>query len=539
MNFGRSLKSDSLEPLFTGLDKKIHSVFQLPPNALCSSHIREIPIGSRVLRRQFLGGVGSALPSQLPSHKPENNTSFGHAEFPEIEKTPGSRFFADDTKVPDVGAQSNKEGGSSPAGPEVPRHRVVVGIPWSPEEFIQKALEVKNPKDMLRGIPEELQCTIDHLCNMHPAEVARHRLENLKRWMSRAKELEPVEARLKELMPRHCREILSNKRLQLFKEMLEASEHEDLSLVSDMSEGFKLSGPIPKCDAFRAKRTSATLTTAALRKLAMTARKGIIHSNKGSGDLELDKATFEATQAELEKGWLYGPLRESDLPDEAVVTRRFGIKQGQKTRPIDNYLESMVNATASAVDTVSLHSAEVIAASIARRMKLLRSSKKSSSLLMKSWDLSKAYKHLPLHETSLSDAFLCVWNPDSKQTLLYGQRVLPFGARSSVHGFCRTSLGIWVIGVSLFLLQWTVFFDDFVGCESPALARTFDLCADGLFSLLGWDIARDKVSNFDTVAKILGLSVDLSDTSLGVVKLSNTENRKLATPLRFSYKPGA
>ena len=89
---------------------------------------------------------------------------------------------------------------------------------------------------MLRGIPEELQCTIDHLCNMHPAEVARHRLENLKKWMSRAKELEPVDARLKELMPRHCREILSNKRLQLFKEMLEASGHKDLSLVSDMSK---------------------------------------------------------------------------------------------------------------------------------------------------------------------------------------------------------------------------------------------------------------------------------------------------------------
>ena len=87
-------------------------------------------------------------------------------------------------------------------------------------------------------------------------------------------------------------------------------------------------------------------------------------------------------------------------------------------------------------------------------------------------------------------------------------------------------LGIWVVGVSLFLLQWTVFFDDFVGSESPALARTFDLCADGLFSLLGWDIAQDKSSKFDTIAKILGLSVDLSDTSLEIVKLSNTQSRK-------------
>ena len=211
--FWEIIKIDSLEPLLTGIDKKVDSLFQLPSTALCSSHIQEIPIGARVLRRQFLRGVGSALPSQ----KPRNDTSFDHAEFPEFEKTPGSQYLADDTKVAEVGAQSNKEGGSSPARPEIPRHRVVVGIPWSLEEFIQNALEVKNPMNMLRGIPEELQCTIDHLCNMHPAEVARHRLENLKKWMSRAKELEPVEARLKELMPRHCREILSNKSSNFWK----------------------------------------------------------------------------------------------------------------------------------------------------------------------------------------------------------------------------------------------------------------------------------------------------------------------------------
>ena len=244
-----------------------------------------------------------------------------------------------------------------------------------------------------------------------------------------------------------------------------------------MSEDFKLSGPIPKCDAFRAERTSAKQPSKLLkpswREGGRTALSARAICGRGGG------------------------------------TRRFGIKQGQKTRPIDNYLESMANATASAVDTASLHSAEVIAAAIARRMKLLRSSKKSSSLLMRSWDLSKAYKHLPLHETYLSDAFLCVWNPNPKQAVLYGQRVLPFGARSSIH----------------VLLQWTVFFDGFVVCESPSLASTFDLCADGLFSLLGWDIAQDQASNFDMIEN-LGLSVDMSDTSLGVVKLSNTENRK-------------
>ena len=87
------------------------------------------------------------------------------------------------------------------------------------------------------------------------------------------------------------------------------------------------------------------------------------------------------------------------------------------------------------------------------------------------------------------------------------------------------------VGVSRFLLQWTVFFNDFVSSESPALARTFDLCAGGLFSLLGWDI----------VAKILSLSVDLSDTSLGIVKLSNTESRKqeISEALNFFLQAGS
>jgi hypothetical protein len=39
--------------------------------------------------------------------------------------------------------------------------------------------------------------------------------------------------------------------------------------------------------------------------------------------------------------------------------------------------------------------------------------------------------------------------------------VLPFGARAAVMGFCRTSYAIGRIGVVVFNLHWTVYFDDF------------------------------------------------------------------------------
>ena len=214
------------------------------------------------------------------------------------------------------------------------------------------------------------------------------------------------------------------------------------------------------------------------------------------------------------------------LPPEAIITRRFGVRQGGKTRPIDNYLESGVNATASAEDTVTVHTADCIAAGVAHRMRAARDRKKSLRLVARSWDLSKAYKNLPLHSESLNDAFLCVFNPDTKKTEVYGQVVLPFGARASVHGFCRTSLGVWVIGTSLFTLHWSVFFDDFVGFESPELARVHDLCVATLFNLLGWETASDKETSFGSIAQVLGLEINLNDVNLGKVYFCNTENRK-------------
>ena len=46
----------------------------------------------------------------------------------------------------------------------------------------------------------------------------------------------------------------------------------------------------------------------------------------------------------------------------SLVTRRFGVMQNNKIRPTDNYLESGLNSTASAADTITLHSADCVAA---------------------------------------------------------------------------------------------------------------------------------------------------------------------------------
>ena len=57
-------------------------------------------------------------------------------------------------------------------------------------------------------------------------------------------------------------------------ELLEASGHKDETIVGDIAEGFKLSGPIPPSGVYRSKGSSATLSTSAVRKAAHVLRKG-------------------------------------------------------------------------------------------------------------------------------------------------------------------------------------------------------------------------------------------------------------------------
>ena len=48
---------------------------------------------------------------------------------------------------------------------------------------------------------------------------------------------------------------------------------------------------------------------------------------------------------EVKKGFIEGPMDLEFLPEGAILTRRFGVKQKTKTHPIDNYKSSFVNSS--------------------------------------------------------------------------------------------------------------------------------------------------------------------------------------------------
>ena len=406
---------------------------------------------------------------------------------------------------------------------------ITVGIPWTPEEFVAKACSSTHPGNLVSGVPTVLTEVIRKNAAESPSSLGQSRTATLRHWAARARELSREESDFKSGLPSHCRKVLANKKLCLFKELLSECGHGDTTLVDEASQGFRLSGAIPDSHIFKAKRTTASMSTTELQSTSVKMREYILETCRSSGDPELDASTYRATQDEHDRGWIWGPVDPTTLPSNAILTRRFGIWQTsgdqRKCRPIDNYRESLVNLTTSANETITIHSSDTIAAGIAFAMKAHREAGHPQTLCMKAWDLRKAYKQLPLHETSLDESFLCVYDPGSGTAKIFGQYVLPFGARASVHGFCRISAGLWLIGVSGLRLHWYSYFDDFPTVEPEHTCPIARMGIDFLFQLLGWETSSEKDNPFSGICKVLGLEYNLEETKLGTLIIKNTAKR--------------
>ena len=408
--------------------------------------------------------------------------------------------------------------------------RCIVGVPWSIVEFIQhSSVNAKHPHCLIEGVPADIKDCIHYRRDVSSNVLAIERTEMMRRCLRELVDCMEEEKSFKEDMSPHRSRILSSKRLILFKRMLCQAGHDDVGLVDDIKNGFDLVGDIPKSGVYKKRVRPSSITVNELRRAAKRTRQAIIQSTRGSDDPAVDLGVYQSTLDEIQRGWLHGPYAEHELADDCTVTRRFGVKQGAKIRPIDNYTESLVNQTTSSGEAISLHSTDAIAASLSLWMSVMSGPGVAADkldLIGKSYDLHKAYKHLCISDNSLKDSYICVFNPERKVAELFGQYVLPFGACASVHGFCRTSFGLWIIGTRLLKLFWTVYFDDYIVFEERALSKHCEFVISTFFKMLGWATSVDKENDFSSSLKALGLVIDLSEVKLLRVSFNNTEERR-------------
>ena len=312
----------------------------------------------------------------------------------------------------------------------------------------------------------------------------------------------------------------------MWKEMLVHYGYPDVEVFDEVTSGIHLAGASPPVPSFEPCFKPAKVSVEELAKSATASRTALLTSVRSCGDAEIDITVYDKTLEELNCGWLAGPFDLSCLPEDAVISRRFGIRQGSgetsEIRLIDDFSASGVNDTVQVENASKLHTLDIAAALCLDFLKVPG----SNPWLGKTFDLASAYRQLGVAPGSYWVSYIAVFNPSTKSPQVFAMRALPFGASRSVYGFLRVAHSLWWLGCKALSLAWSNFFDDFITFARQQETEMVSVAIVQFFKLLGWGLSLgDKDFPFADRFKALGIEIDCTKWLEGIVTFTNTEKR--------------
>ena len=404
-----------------------------------------------------------------------------------------------------------------------------VGIPREPWDFVAQAAKVGHPRSMSLHLNQEVTEMLKENFSLPPHMIVKERATFFHRWSKRCKELEKEEVSFHSRLEPHLRQVLQGKRLMLFKEMLEFYNYPDRELVNDISRGFPLSGWLPKSHIFPVglKRPSQTVESAL--KVAKGINGAICKQVASNLDADLAEEVWDQTQEELSNRWTW--VDEECDPSQHLIAKRFGLRQGEKVRLIDDCTVGGFNSTCGVSERLRVHAIDELASYIAWCLTTLPE-ESLDDVVGKTYDLKSAYKQYGVSKFDRDLLRLAVWDPHRQKVCYLGINALPFGAIGSVSSFLRVSMAIWFLGVKGLRLCWTSFFDDYTLLSRKINAKSAEISAECLFQLLGISFAKEgkKAVDWSTRVKTLGVVLDLApvrddDIPHRFVTIGHTESR--------------
>ena len=341
------------------------------------------------------------------------------------------------------------------------RLQATYGVFFSPEEFIQKVQKLRHPFDILLKLDEANMSAIAFILEKGPAYVAKYRTDKIKHYLERAKALQGEEIKLHASMDPDIRPVMKSKRLLLFKEMMAEAGLCDEGLFEEMKDGFRLVGDLAPSGQFQQQFKPAALGIEQLRQTAKWSQKAVVAScRKVLQDSEIAQAVWPETleQASEEKRWVKGPFSAAEISErhgaDWVPSRRFGVRQGGKIRPVDDFSQFLINATVTCHEKIDLEGIDSICATarfflgassqngdwkiptenevLTGRQAASWVGSNASDLYGRCLDLRQAYKQLVRHPMDSWAAILAVACPLDSQVYFFEAVALPFGAVSSV-----------------------------------------------------------------------------------------------------------
>ena len=421
-------------------------------------------------------------------------------------------------------------------------------LPWSTSEFVEQARSVEHPFAAI-VCEQAIWKSAFLLATRGPAAFGDMRLRALANWRVRARELEPDEARLHASLHPDVRGSVGRKRLLLLKEMLAAAGFPCAELVfSSMVGGFTVLGKVPATGVFPPKEgAAAAMQEEDLKRQAVPARRTLLAAHPPNEDRELLAKVYQETRDEVARGWLRGPFTADELDVRHswwLPARRFGIRQGDKVRAVDDYSLNGHNECTETSEKIDVGGIDNVLAIVRCLMKVLGEKGDKVEVQLPDgegllgerapdlgpcelkgglWDLVKAYRQLPRDPSQAHLSIVAVFNPSSGSWEFYEQLALPFGATAAVYHFNLVARGFQVILSRLFAVFCSHFFDDYPVVEHALVAKNTRFILDSFFDLLGWDTKGE--SRFESVFEPLGVVVDLSKAAEDKVTVTNKPRR--------------
>ena len=383
-------------------------------------------------------------------------------------------------------------------------------------------MEAQHPRTLPALLPEALSVALKMVAQHTPAAVATHRARWFAKWIKVAESLKSEELALKAKMPSEMRKILEPKKLLLWEAILKDSGYCDPDVVNEVIRGFDLTGAVPDSGVFNVQFRPAKLTVEKLVTGASASRKAIVNSTRSQGDT-IDKIVLAKTLDEVERGWLSGPIEQGQLPENAIVSRRFGLEQPGKVRLIDDFTASGINLTVQAGESPKPHTVDVAAGMLLEAMRIFP----GTHFKGRAYDLVSAYRQFAINPDAKWSAYISVWDHTAGAASIFLLHALPFGASRSVFGFLRAVHSVWRIGCVALWLIWSCYYDDFISLTDAVSEDVTHKTLDALLCLLGWEYATEgpKCQGAADAFCALGVQFVLSDMHLGRVYISNTEKR--------------
>ena len=157
------------------------------------------------------------------------------------------------------------------------------GVPWSEDQFIEQMVKFGHPTTVKSGLPEVLQSTIEFYQATSLQEHLQYRASKLGFWLRRLVALKEPERALKSSMDSEVSQILKDKNLLLWEEMLRAVDYPDMGVVRELRDGTDLVGPVERTGLWPSKFQPALVTVTELHDIAVRERAGLQQqfSNQG------------------------------------------------------------------------------------------------------------------------------------------------------------------------------------------------------------------------------------------------------------------